>query len=851
MADINQESQELAELLAEQNRQYKELGFVLPQTRQKLLDAQTGIKNFGDKATTAAKTLQALGAAATAYAGEMYRGEQGAAAFNKSLDHVAEAAEAASYGLALLMPGGFIMKGVALGLTYLGNKALQAGKDYAKAANNMSDAQYKLYQGLSESGASASDGMQGLFESTQKMGMGMQDFAKVVGMLNENAEDLAVFGRTVYEGRQRFGDLAQGMKQFQVQMFNAGMTQEQINQGTVNYIRLQTRLGRSQTMTNEELVQGTRKFLIQQDALTKLTGQNAAKQQEIVERALTDEMYAAQIRELQIKGDANSLKAIEDLNTALKIAAAVSPEMEAAFKASITGNLRSADAQKLNMSAQGVQLQEFAELIRGTGDPIKSMQRIFTQVGKTADGAQLQLAKLGASQDIYLPMATGVKAATMSANDMAKAAERIGKEQTEQGIKDKAAADASIQAQSELRASQQRTMLAEQAFVNEGVKPATTAMQKLAMAAEKAAMLLPGYRPGGTGGAGAATTSSVSPQQTAALVGTEGDIYTGGAMSAEAAGQTSAAKPQPAKAPVAQAAPAAIKPPPIATGTMPGYERPGAAQAGSLAQIREMIASVESKGNYNIVVGGKEYPLTDMTIQEVLNLQKQLIGQKKNSAAGKYQVKYTTLAESVGKMGLKYDQKFDAGVQDQIADFLIMRRGYTQYARSATAEAKSRFLHNLSQEWAGLPQGPDGQSYYKGVGDNKAHIGWNQALAKFGDGGIVNRSQMARVGEKGPEAIIPLKNGSVPVTISRTGLLGLMPTVEIDNDTTERFGKGAGKEIGTEIKIAISELSNSIKTAMQPATGADTELLSVMQELVRGQKIMVQNTARMLQVAAN
>ena len=144
MADINQESAELAELLAEQNRQYKELGFVLPQTRQKLLDAQTGIKNFGAMATTAAKTLQALGAAATAYAGEMYRGEQGAAAFNKSLDHVAEAAEAASYGLALLMPGGFIMKGVALGLTFLGNKALQVGKEYAKMANEMSDAQYKL-----------------------------------------------------------------------------------------------------------------------------------------------------------------------------------------------------------------------------------------------------------------------------------------------------------------------------------------------------------------------------------------------------------------------------------------------------------------------------------------------------------------------------------------------------------------------------------------------------------------------------------------------------------------------------------------------------------------------------------
>jgi muramidase (phage lysozyme) len=369
-------------------------------------------------------------------------------------------------------------------------------------------------------------------------------------------------------------------------------------------------------------------------------------------------------------------------------------------------------------------------------------------------------------------------------------------------------------------------------------------MKKLAQAAEKAAMALPGYRPGG-----AAPTSETSRKQAAALVGTEGDMYTGGAMSAEAAGGTTSVT-APA-APATSAAPAAIKPPTATGAATPGYERPTAGQAASLAQIREMIASVESKGDYNVVVGGKKYPLTEMTIQEVMNLQRQLIGQKQNSAAGKYQVKYSTLAEAVGKMGLKYDQKFDAGVQDQIADFLIQRRGYMQYAKSATSEAKQRFLTSLSMEWAGLPTDASGQSYYKGVGNNKAHIGWNEALAKFGDGGIVNHSQMARVGEKGPEAIIPLKNGSVPVTISPTGLLGLMPTVEIDNDTTEKFGKGAGKEIGSEIKSAISELSNSIKTAMQPGSSMDAELLAVMQELVRGQKSLVQNSSRMLQVAAN
>jgi muramidase (phage lysozyme) len=394
------------------------------------------------------------------------------------------------------------------------------------------------------------------------------------------------------------------------------------------------------------------------------------------------------------------------------------------------------------------------------------MQRIFTQVGKTADGAQLQLAKLGASQDIYLPMSEGVKASTMAANNLTDTMKRISTEQGTQGLKDKKAADASVQAQSELRAAQQKTMLAEQAFIQKGVDPATQAMKKLAQAAEKAAMALPGYRPGGAASTGNASqqpnapfggTYSRSPTTSAALRG--GSSTTSG---------TAPAAPAESAEPATTAAPAAIRPPTATGAATPGYERPTAGQAGSLAQIRELIAGVESKGNYNVVVGGKEYPLTTMTIQEVMNLQRQLIGKGKMSAAGKYQVMYQTLAEVVGKMGLKYDQKFDAGVQDQIADFLIQRRGYMQYAKSATAEAKERFLTNLSKEWAGLPSGPSGESYHKDVGNNKAHIGWNEALAKFGDGGIVNHSQMARVGEKGPEAIITLKNGSVPVTIRPT-----------------------------------------------------------------------------------
>ena len=84
--------------------------------------------------------------------------------------------------------------------------------------------------------------------------------------------------------------------------------------------------------------------------------------------------------------------------------------------------------------------------------------------------------------------------------------------------------------------------------------------------------------------------------------------------------------------------------------------------------VKNLIASGESNGNYNIVVGGGTYPLTDMTVSEVMQLQKKLIGEKKGSAAGKYQIIYQTLAEILGKTGVGLDDKFDATTQDKLAE---------------------------------------------------------------------------------------------------------------------------------------------------------------------------------------
>lgn len=187
--------------------------------------------------------------------------------------------------------------------------------------------------------------------------------------------------------------------------------------------------------------------------------------------------------------------------------------------------------------------------------------------------------------------------------------------------------------------------------------------------------------------------------------------------------------------------------------------------AASLPQIREMISQVESRGDYNVMVGGAKQPLTAMTVAEVLKLQKELIGQGKDSAAGKYQIKYSTLSGIMGKAGVGLNDRFDQATQDKLADALIMGRGFAQYTKNPTEEGKARFLANLAREWAGLPANPSGESYYAGDGKNKAGMGWEQAMASFKTGGIATGPKSGYAALlHGNEAVVPLPDGkTIPV----------------------------------------------------------------------------------------
>ncbi|GEM_PF-5359802 len=143
----------------------------------------------------------------------------------------------------------------------------------------------------------------------------------------------------------------------------------------------------------------------------------------------------------------------------------------------------------------------------------------------------------------------------------------------------------------------------------------------------------------------------------------------------------------------------------------------------------EIIASVESGGNCNIMYNGTAtgatYNLTGRTVNQVLQLQQEVLDAGgKGTACGKGQWIRSTLLDvknDLAAEGIDIGNKlFDEEMQNFLMEKMLERRGYDKFLNGEIDEMT--MMRNLSMEWAAIPEDMRGESYYKGVGDNKAHL---------------------------------------------------------------------------------------------------------------------------------
>jgi len=140
-----------------------------------------------------------------------------------------------------------------------------------------------------------------------------------------------------------------------------------------------------------------------------------------------------------------------------------------------------------------------------------------------------------------------------------------------------------------------------------------------------------------------------------------------------------------------------------------------------MQKLLDLIKQKESYGgNYNVFKGSrKEYDLTNMTVNEVREMQKKQMG---NKAAGAYQIIPATFDYLMGKMKLSGNEKFTPEMQDRMAIQLLERRGLSKF--QAGKMSIEEFGNEVAKEWASFPLLKEikdnrgvkkiGTSYYQG-----------------------------------------------------------------------------------------------------------------------------------------
>jgi hypothetical protein len=260
-------------------RQMDELRQSMQGLDESTKDVSKGFDAFGKATSDGAKQLaQGMGA----FALNVGKGDTSF----KSLNSVVDIASNALSGMAKAIP-------------YAG-EALAAGiKATAEASKFMLDQldqTTKAFNDLSKSGALTADGMSGVQRQFQASGLTLQQFTKQV---SANSQALARFRGMTGEGAEDFskivGELTKGTDD---SMRRLGMTAEDIGESTGAFLTQQTRLGRAQNMTNEDLVAGTKKYAMELDALQKVTGLSREAIQKQQDAALSESRFRASIHSL-------------------------------------------------------------------------------------------------------------------------------------------------------------------------------------------------------------------------------------------------------------------------------------------------------------------------------------------------------------------------------------------------------------------------------------------------------------------------------------------------------------------------------------------------------------------------
>ena len=398
MADQNLDP----ELIERINRELATYGQLTAKTAEDLTNAQTGIKNFDLKMRSAGGAASALADAFVTYNKEVYKGASANQAAAASADKLADAAKYAGAFLALLVPGGPIVKALVGSLGLLTAKALEAGKAIAEQTDQV----YKAYQDMARIGATGAGGMQDVFNSLQKVGLGTEKFGAYIKLVNENANDLAMFGGTVRSGRKIFeSTMASFSTNQRVEMEQMGLNREAQAEATMAYIKQQRLLTMGTKAQMDTSSAAVMRYIKETDELTRITGANREEQQKLLDKAMSEEIFAAYLDSLEEQGEEGRALAKQYRDNNVILEKTMGPDFARGIRDSITGFIGASNAASKAFMGSGGASAEYAAMMQATGSSAnearKALDLLIAGTANNYQQLQKNIAQLGVSETVF------------------------------------------------------------------------------------------------------------------------------------------------------------------------------------------------------------------------------------------------------------------------------------------------------------------------------------------------------------------------------------------------------------------------------------------------------------------
>ena len=462
-----------AQIIQQAAYELQMFGKISAETANKLADAKTGITNFNDKVKQAGLAANSLADAFVSYNKQIYSGSSANKAAAESMDKMAEAAKYAGAFLALLVPGGPIVKAFVAGIGLLASKSLQASKLIAEQADQV----YKGFQGLAQAGAVGKGGMQDVFKGLMKVGLGTEKFGEYLKLVNENAQDLALFSGTVLQGRKTFedtmGSLSDGQR---VQMEQMGLDRTLQTEAVMAYIKQQRILTMGTKAQMDTSSASVMRYIKETDELTRITGLSRKEQEKAVESAMHRETFAAKIDQLVAEG---RIDEAENLKKGLILAKASGKTVEDAFVAAAGGFLTSEAATKGYTATNGALFEFLNTLDRGkmsNEQIIESYKKVSSGAKDVYEGFGRSQAMMGNMENVGFAIGDTRRLIQQNNNDMTKA---LKEGQAElKGVLDDPLTKQAAKNENTVR----NTQIAQMELVNQGLAAFVTANGSVASA---------------------------------------------------------------------------------------------------------------------------------------------------------------------------------------------------------------------------------------------------------------------------------------------------------------------------------------------------------------------------------